>query len=728
MGKLDVFSPAVEIEDIGTNPSNNLSFDAILNTRLSRRSVLRGALTSGGAAILSSLGLSACAGSDEVVTPPFALNFNAVAKGLADAIVVPPGYTASVIFGCGESMSPNVPAFKNDGTDTNFDQRAGDCHDGIHYFGLSAAGTRDANSSARGLLAMNHEYMTPLFLHPTGPTPGAKRVAAEVDKEVAVHGCAIVEVAKSATGFSTVQASTFNRRITAATPIELSGPVRGTSYVKTKYSPAGTATRGTQNNCGTGTTPWGTFLTAEENWAGYFGRAATDNSKRTAKEVTSFARYGIAQNTSGRYGWVTAGTEDIYARWDNSVTGTSTDGTDDYRNVSNTFGYIVEIDPYTPGAMAKKRTALGRTAHEACVFTTPKAGRPLAAYSGDDSRNEYIYKFVSTALWNDADANPPAGAAMSVGDKYMDSGALYVAKFNADGTGQWLLLNKASIPASYTAYSFADDVDVLVNARLAADAVGATKLDRPEWGAVNAKNNEIYFTLTNNSNRTAANVDAANPRAYSDAQAATSESAARTNTGNVNGHILRFRETGDDQAALTFQWDVYLFGAESIGDAATINLSGLTAENDFSSPDGLWFSKATGAAWIQTDDGSFTDVTNCMLLAAIPGQVGDGAKIGIDYTVNGAPKRVESFRGALATPTTVKRFLVAPAQSEVTGITETPDGKTLFVNIQHPGEATAAAAINDPTRFGSHWPGGGSSRPRSATVVITKDAGGLIGS
>ncbi len=726
----------VEIEDIGSNPSNNPSFDAVLAARLSRRTLLKGALGSGGVAIMSSIGLTACGSdsnaTDTPVTPPpaqpFSLGFTAVAKSLADGISVPVGYTAAVLYRMGDPLNASTPAYKNDGTDTLHDQRAGDCHDGIHYFGLSANGTRDASSSARGLLAMNHEYMTPVFLHTKGVTAGAKRVAAEVDKEVAVHGCSIVEIAKGATGYGVVQTSNFNRRITAATPIELSGPVRGTVYTKTKYSPAGTATRGTQNNCGTGTTPWGTFLTAEENWAGYFARADGDNTKRTAKEVTAFARYGLAQKTDGRYGWATAGTEDLYARWDHSKTGASADGSDDYRNVSNTFGYVVEIDPYTPGAVIKKRTALGRYAHEACVFTTPKAGRPVASYSGDDSRGEYIYKFVSAAAWNPADATPAPGTALSVGDKYMDAGTLYVARFNADGTGQWLALTRANIPASYTAYAFADDVDVLVHARLAADALGATKMDRPEWGAVNQANNEIYFTLTNNGNRTAETTDAANPRAYEEMQGATTEGAARVNKGNTNGHIIRFRETGDDSAALSFQWDVYLFGSRAGADAAKVNLSGLTAENDFSSPDGLWFSKATGAAWIQTDDGNYTDVSNCMLLAAIPGQVGDGAKVGIDYTVNGVAKRVETYRGKQATPNTVKRFLTAPVESEVTGITETPDGKAIFINIQHPGESTLPANIGDPARYSSHWPDGGMARPRSSTIVITKNDGGLVGS
>ena len=123
----------------------------------------------------------------------------------------------------------------------------------------------------------------------------------------------------------------------------------------------------------------------------------------------------------------------------------------------------------------------------------------------------------------------------------------------------------------------------------------------------------------------ALNPDPANPRAYTDAPTAASA------PGNVNGHIIRNREMGDRPEALSFSWDIYLFGAQSDADPASINLSGLDASNDFSSPDGLWFSRpgngTAGLLWIQTDDGAYTDQTNCMLLAALPGQLGDGGAL-----------------------------------------------------------------------------------------------------
>jgi secreted PhoX family phosphatase len=352
---------------------------------------------------------------------------------------------------------------------------------------------------------------------------------------------------------------------------------------------------------------------------------------------------------------------------------------------------------------------------------------------GDDSRNEYIYKFVSTATWNPADATP--SDLLAIGDKYLDSGKLYVAKFNADGTGTWieLALSNTAI-AGFANYKFADQADVLVNARLAGDAVGATKMDRPEWCSVNPANGEIYFSLTNNSNRTATPSgssalvpDGPNPRAYTDMKGTTAQN------GNPNGHLLRVKEGAAGSAATSFTWDVYLFGAESSADAGKINLSNLTSDQDFSSPDGLAFSQSTGICWIQTDDGAYTDVTNCMMLAALPGQVGDGGKVTLSYAgANGSTLNVDTFVGKKPTADTLKRFLVGPVDCELTGITETPDGKALFVNIQHPGEGTNQANIADPAKYTSQWPSnigyGAGKRPRSATIVITRNDGGRIGS
>ncbi|MDB5868003.1 MAG: phosphatase [Polaromonas sp.] len=738
-------------DDENCNHSVNPSLNDIIEARMSRRSMFKASLGTAGTAVLGSFGLAACGGSDDTaatvltpLTPPVStdvkLGFTAVAKSLADTVTIATGYTATPIYALGDPLTAATPLYKNDGTDTDFDNRAGDHHDGMEYFGLNATSTgRDANGSDRGLLVMNHEALTDQFLHAAGVTANP-RPAAEADKEIPAHGISIVEVRKVGGKFAYQQSSDFNRRITPLTAMVLNGAVRGNALVKTKYSAAGTECRGTINNCGTGYTPWGTYLSGEENWAGYFTRSATDNAARgaTFKSVVALNRYGRAQGAASRHGWETAGTADKYARWNISQTGASTDGTDDYRNELNTFGYMVEVDPYDKNVAIRKRTTLGRFNHESGVFGKVEAGKPLGVYMGDDAQGEYIYKFVSTANWDNADASP--ANRITTGDKYLDSGKLYVAKLNADGSGQWieLTLSNAAI-AAYAPYKFADNSDIAVNSRLAADAVGATKMDRPEWCAVNPGNGEIYYTLTNNASRkvepasaSQTTVDAANPRAYTDSFAAGAAGAP----GNINGHILRLREAGDLVSAATFTWDVYLFGAQADADLSKVNLSSLTGDQDFSSPDGLWFSPKTGLLFIQTDDGSYTDVSNCMMLIGKPGKVGDGTTPTLTYTkADGTQFTVQTRVGAKPTADTLKRFLVGPVDCEITGCAETPDGKTLFINIQHPGERISKANIADASKFSSHWPGnagygagGATARPRSATIVITKTDGGLIGS
>jgi uncharacterized protein len=333
-----------------------------------------------------------------------------------------------------------------------------------------------------------------------------------------------------------------------------------------------------------------------------------------------------------------------------------------------------------------------------------------------------------------------------VGDKYLDAGTLYVARFNANGTGDWipLVFGQNGITATNTTYPFTDQADVLTHCRLAADIVGATRMDRPEWTAVNPVTGEMYCTLTNNTSRTTANTDPANPRAYTDLKLPQGDqvnvdppSPPQRTSGNANGHIIRLRETGDTTEATSFAWDIYVFGAGADLDPNNINLSGLDASNDFSSPDGLWFGRSTNPTglvspllWIETDDGAYTDVTNCMLLAAMPGTVNDGTQRGITNTITpatGASSTGTAFtRVGKAPGTQLRRFLVGPKECEITGIDSTPDGRTVFVNIQHPGENGGPANIT------SNWPysqtgAAPGNRPRSATIAITKNDGGVVG-
>jgi secreted PhoX family phosphatase len=676
------------------------------------------------------------------------LNFNPVAKSLEDAVILPRGYRYDVLYALGDPISRSTSDFANDGTDdaSSFAFRAGDHHDGMHFFGLGGNGRCDLQVSSRGLLCVNHEAITPAFLHPSGQTVvnGVRTVADEVKREFYVHGVSIIEVVRErqrrhehwsasfrkfmrpgrrSVEWDYEQSSRYNRRIHTLTPMRLSGPAARSKYMITKYSPDGSTTRGTVNNCAHGYTPWGTYLTCEENFAGYFRRiTAVDNPKRSAKEIAAFSRYGVAG--SGRELWatVTPDTDDnIYGRWNTEKLGVSEDGSDDYRNVANTYGWVVEIDPFDPRSTPRKRTAMGRFGHEGATLGPVKPGEPLVFYMGDDARNEYIYKFVTQSTWDPRDAN----GGIRAGDKYLDAGTLYVAKFLADGGGQWIELTfgKNGITPANPVYSFADAADMLTNIRFAADAVGATKMDRPEWTAVHPSNGDVYVTLTNNAaaQRPIAAVDAANPRFYNDKRV-----TGQDQKGNPNGHVVRFAEGGGYADALSFDWDVYLFGARATADALSVNLSNLTDANDFSSPDGLWFSNAKpGLLWLQTDDGAFTDVTNCMMLAALPGKTGDGGPRTITNVDGVATSTVTTYVGNAGGEQRLRRFLVGPKECEITGIAETPDGKALFVNIQHPGENTAPNLATGA--FGSHWPDGGLARPRSATIVITRDDGGAIG-
>ena len=708
------------------NTSSNPEFSQILSARLSRRNLLKGSFGAAAALYLggSSLLLTP-SGDAKAAMRQLKLNFSAVPKSTADKVVLATGYSYRLLFRTGDPIATGVPEYANDGSDKaeSFNQRSGDHHDGMHFFGMNKRGDWNPSASDQGLLCVNHENVTAAFLHPAGQTIAGDRrtVSSEVLKEMLAMGVSIVEVKKGPAGYEIDRKSRFNRRITTLTDMEISGPAARSPMMSTKHSPDGTRARGTLNNCSNGHTPWGTYLTCEENWAFFFRRPASDDSKRSPKELTALKRYGVAGKGASLWATVQPDTADHrFGRWDASVSGSSANGSDDFRNEPNTFGWVVEIDPFNPQSTPKKRTALGRFAHEGAWPGLVIPGQPLVWYMGCDSRHEYIYKYVSNAVWDPRDI----GRGLAAGDKYMNDGRLYAARFNADGSGDWLELKHGQngLDQSNSYYSFADQADVQIHARLAADVLGATKMDRPEWGAVNPANGEVYMTLTYNPSRALDKVDAANPRFYNDPKNGIAQK------GNANGHIIRWAEKDGKGSATRFQWDVFLFGARSTADRDNINLSGLSADNDFSSPDGLWFARS-GLLWVETDDHAYRDATNCMLLAAIPGHVGDGARKEVINTDQGKESKVTTYVGAPPGDERLRRFLVGPVDCEITGITETPDGRALFINIQHPGETTNDKGfdIARPDTYLSHWPGGGNSRPRSATLVITRDDGGPIG-
>ena len=657
---------------------------------VTRRGVLAGATTISLAG-LAGLVLGGCDGDGDATTPAGpsqpaapAFNFEVVSLNMDDKVTLPLGYRAQVLYAYGDPIVAqathpetgevaDLGHYSRMGTEPywQWDYRAGDHHDGMHFFGLNDNGELDPNASNRGILCVNHENITQFLMHESAAVSrdaaGVRDSVDEVRKEQRAHGVSCIEVVRDeATGqFTVVKDSPYNRRITAVTPTELHGPAAGSDLLQTRYSQDGLSGRGTLNNCANGYTPWGTYLTCEENYHIYF---KGESPYRNRYEWAELAGHPDE-------------TDDEFGRFDLAATGAS--AAHDFRNEANQFGYVVEIDPRRPDTAPRKRTALGRFAHEGVWTARVVAGEPLVFYTGDDSRFQCIYKFVSAKAY----AADNAGTPLDIGDAYMNEGTLYVARFDVDEAtrvqaGEWVALdmnNQALVDAGFDSLAA-----ILVNTREAASVAGGTPMDRPEWGAVNPRNGEVYFTLTNNTRRTAEQTDAANPRGP-----------------NPDGHIIRLRENGNDPSGTSFAWDIFLFGS---GKDSDMNFSGLTADNEFTDCDGLWFDPA-GLLWIQTDGGQ-PDGNHNQMLAAIPGAVEDG---GID---------------AGNVDETLRRFLVGPIGCEITGIDMTPDRRSMFINIQHPDE--------DDT--GGHWPAsddaatvGTTGRARSATIVITRDDGGPLG-
>jgi uncharacterized protein len=778
-----------------SNHSPNPYFGDILNARLSRRQTVAGTLGAMVAGMVGTVGLAATAEAKgpgllppNATQPPFALkptlNFDAIPVTRADSATVPAGYEVQTLIPWGTPLTGNLPAYDgvNGNTGTEQEQQVGSHHDGMHYFPF------DKDPNGHGLLCVNHEYVDQRVFHVAGPTfVDGRRPTDEVRKEIAAHGVSVAEIRKDErSGQWGLVNGKYNRRVTAGTEMLIQGPVRGSDLVRTRFSPDGTRTRGTINNCAHGYTPWGTYLTCEENWAGYFvnrvqfaridallnyfeqtqpgsypgpqasfvqgdyyaryypstntilgvidetfdqkitsrvyrqtGTAFTDAGRELIGELEEllaetgvcdldcalqlpreFARYGVP-STNSRYRWETAASgEDQYIRFDASIKGT--DASEDYRNEPNAHGWVVEIDPFSPKSTPVKRTTFGRFAHEGAWLSPPQNGQPLVWYMGDDAQNEYIYKFVSKARYSKVlveKARKDAKLRRKIAHLYLNHGTLYVARFDEDGSGEWLPLDieDAGFQAAAAAagVEFADQADVLVNTRLAADVAGATKMDRPEWGTVHPQTLEAYMALTNNSARSPDDTDAANPRGP-----------------NPFGHIIRWREQGNRAWARRFQWDLFaLAGDIGAGQALPAeNGPALTEDNIFASPDGLWIDQF-GTFWIQTDmSGS---------------QQGDGP-FGENQMLAADPATGE-----------IKRFLAGPFNQETTGVVSTPDGTSLFVNFQHPGDRS------QPGSFTSNWPDSGNvfrhpgdpvptvnpegPRPRTATIVITRKDGGVVG-
>ena len=625
-----------------SNPSTGPDLHALSDP--ARRVLLQGGLGAVAGGLLAPLAAAAePAGPGPGFTP--------VPVSTADAVTVPEGYVAEPIYAWGDPVGapgrpPGTPAFRADAGNSAAEQalQAGMHHDGMHFFALAAD---------RGMLVLNHEYADDGLLH----TDGVRTWSAEkVRKCQAAHGVSVVEVRRDAAGRWAVQRpSRYARRITASTPMRLAGPAAGHALMRTALDPTGKRVLGTFNNCAHGATPWGSYLACEENTVGYFhGPAEPDAHQR---------RWGLRPNGYG-YRW-----HEHDARFDATK----------HPNEFNRFGWVVEIDPFDPTSTPVKRTALGRAAHEGAWVVQADDGRAVV-YMGEDAAFEYVYKFVSR------DKVRPGG--FQANRELLDHGTLYVARFGADGRGSWLPLAHGQGGLD-SAAGFASQGELLVKTRQASDAVGATRMDRPEWIAGDPRRGDVYCALTNNGARGrdgAPGPDAANPRA-----------------GNSMGHILRWREDGGF-AGTRLNWQHFVLAGDPANERAEAR--GNVEGDAFANPDGLMVD-ARGWLWIQTD-----------ISPRALGQ-GEHARLGHNAMLVCDPARGD-----------VRRFLTGPAGCEITGAVLTPDLRTLFVNIQHPGESAGERGDPDaPTRVSS-WPQGYSpgGRPRSATVVVRRRDGGLVGS
>jgi hypothetical protein len=637
----------VEDDANPVNPSDNPTFESVLAARLSRRDLLKG--VSAGVALVAAGGLR----GPRDAGAQAAGGFTPVARSSEDKLIVPPGYGQTVLIRWGDPLSAGAPEF--DPAAQTGAKQAGqfgyDC-DFVGYMPLPAG----SNSSTRGLLGVNHENARWSIMHhgwdETGYGQKTRTKTAElVEVEIAAHGFSIVEIVRrSDGGWAYVKDSPFNRRITGATPMAIRGPAAGHALMQTKADPNGTQALGTLNNCAGGVTPWGTILTGEENIQHYFTGKPEDVSDPALQTIHK--RYGIG---TGRYGWGR-----YHDRFDMKKE----------PNEANRFGWIVEIDPYDAKSTPVKHTALGRFTHEGATVILSKDGRPVA-YMGDDARFEYVYKFVAAGRYDAA--NRQANIHL------LDSGILYAARFKDDGSGEWLPLTYNQGPLT-AVNGFPSQADVVINARSAADAVGATKMDRPEDVEPNPVTGKVYAALTSNDRRTAAQVIRANPRA-----------------NNKFGHVIEIVEGGGDHAGTRFRWDIFLKAGDPANPDHQADYQGRTDVSPLSNPDNFAFDEG-GRMWIATD--GMADSL--------------GANDGAWLVETEGPARGRA-----------KQFLSAPAGCEVCGPAFTPDNRTLFVAIQHPGWDEKDATYDKPD---SRWPDFRPDMPpRPSVVAIYRTDGGKVG-
>jgi len=675
------------------------TFESVMGSYLERRSFLKGL------AAIPVLTLP-FAGGDQAQAQTVGnapLTFSSIAENISDTVTVPPGYKTDVVIRWGDPLRPGLaPWDVNNQSPADQAQRFGFNCDMIALFPLQERTGKFRNTNSF-LMCVNHEYTTGESMFP-GYVRG-RPTANQVRTEIEAHGVSVVRVRLMPDGTWTYDVDApQNRRITGSTPIAITGPAAGDTLLRTPADPTGRLVAGTLNNCAGGYTPWGTYLTAEENFNQYFGQnnLVTDASIRALHAIV-----GVSTGASANL-W-----ESVDPRFNLSLAA----------GVNEPFrhGWIVEIDPYEPTSLPMKRTALGRFKHEAAETILAADGR-VVVYTGDDERFEYVYKFISQNRVDPNDRN----ANMSL----LDNGTLYVARFNDNGTGAWLPVTFEAVNAIAPG-RFRNQADVLIRAREAGDVLGATPMDRPE--DVEAPhsgnfrgNGKVYMVMTKNDRRVTS-------AASTGAQAAPRSRSALVNgpnprggasTGaaaNVAGHIIEVTEAGNDHAALTFTWSIFMLGGDPANPAfaltpgvaqnVDVRLNGVATNSGarFACPDNIAFD-STGNLWIATDGNPDVFPCNDQVLAT---NVSSG------------------------TPKSTRRFLTGPYGSEICGPLMAPDDCTFFAAIQHPGEG---GLINGPliqpntstttstTGRTSNWPDGGNSGPRPSVIAVRRTDGGRVGS
>jgi secreted PhoX family phosphatase len=616
----------------------------IVAERLSRRGLLRGALAGG---LLSSIApLAACVSarpSARSASHPFA--FQEIARGADETHHVPEGYEAQVVLRWGDPLFSDSPSFEPLAQTAAAQERQfGYNNDYIGFVPLPAEPGQDA----RGLLCANHEYtIAPLMLPGVAADYPASMTAALCDVEKAAHGGTIVEIALRDGAWSPVVGSRFNRRITATTPIELTGPAAGHDRLKTGADPTGRSVLGTMNNCAGGVTPWGTYLMAEENVNyNFLGELPAGHP-----EARNHARYGVP---GGTYAW---------GRFEDRF-----DVGKEPRE-PNRFGWVVEVDPMDPASTPKKRTALGRFKHEGAESVVAPDGR-VVLYMGDDQPFDYVYKFVTAGRHDPA--RPEASRDL------LDDGVLHVARFEADGTVVWMPLVHGQGPLT-EANGFSSQGEVLIETRRASDLLEATPMDRPEDIEPDPSTGRVYVMLTNNVARLPEQIDAANPR-----------------PANAFGHIIEIIEPDGDFASTTSRWEILVrCGDPADPEAGAMWNPATSADGWFGSPDNCAVDPS-GRLWVATDGNEAT-----------------GAADGIWAVETEGPARG-----------TGRAFFRAPVGAEVCGPKLTPDGRTFFLSVQHPGDTEGATFEVPGTRWPDFDPAG---PPRPSVLAIRRIDGGVVG-